>query len=132
MKKHVSQFIVTSESKALATYAEGKVNVVPVSSIKVMGDDIWLIDYFMEKTSENIKKNPGISLVCWKDMMGYQLKGLAIYESEGERYKKACEWIAPIHPDRIVKGLIVFTPLEVFDIAPAKNTGEQIKGLMES
>lgn len=97
---------------------------MPVSSIKIVDDSIRLIDYFMHKTSQNIQDNNDVSLVCRKDMIGYQIKATAEYLQMGDKYEQACKWIAPIHPERKIKGLIVLHPTEIYDIAPAKNSEE--------
>lgn len=120
----VADIIMNATAKALATYGSFGINVVPVSSIKIVDDTIWLIDYFMHKTTQNIKDNNDISLVCRRDMIGYQIKATAEYCENGDRYDQACRWIAPLHPERKIKGLIVLHPTEIHDIAPTKNSEE--------
>ena len=126
MNKAVRQCVLEADAKALATCGKGNINVVPVSFVKIVGENIWLIDFFMDKTIQNIIQNPQASLVCWKNTMGYQLKGAVDYLQQGNLYDQACEWVATTHPDRKVKGLIVLTPKEIFDVAPAKDTGERM------
>lgn len=130
MEQTVSQCVLEAEAKALATCAEGDINVVPVSLVRIVDEKIWLIDFFMEKTVRNLMKNPRASLACWKDTMGYQIKGSVEYLQQGTLYNQACQWVATIKPDKKLKGLIVFTPEEIFDIAPAKDTGERMKALL--
>ncbi len=124
--EHVEALIVSAESKALATYGT-HLNVVPVSSIKVVDGNIWLINYFMDKTLANILTNQSVALVCWKKMIGYQIKGTVQYKTEGKDFDHAVAWIKEVLPKRIVKGLIILTPEEIHDIAPAKNTKELFK-----
>ncbi len=124
MNKEIEKFILNASSKALATSSKNGINVVPVSSLKVVDGEIWLINYFMDKTLINILENKEVALVCWEKMFGYQVKGDAEYLTEGEKFEKACSWIKEILPDRIVKGLIILKPKEIFDIAPTKNTHE--------
>lgn len=124
MDEQVAQFILNADSKALATYGTQGINVVPVSSIKIVGETIWLVNYFMDKTIINITGQKSVSLVCWKGMAGYQIKGDVDYYSEGLQFDEVVAWIKTILPDRIVKGLLVLTPTEIYDIAPAKNTKE--------
>lgn len=127
----IEKLILQASAKALASYNDGDINVVPVSTVKIVDDTIWLVDYFMEKTAANIKKNPHVSLVCRKDMIGYQIKGIVLYLESGELFDTACEWIKPIHPDRTVKGLIVLKPAGVFDIAPAKDTAQEMEKALQ-
>lgn len=124
MEKHIEQFILQANSKALATFGSQGLNVVPISSVKIVDGQIWLINYFMEKTLENILKNQEVALVCWSGMFGYQIKGQATYVEEGESFEQAKQWVKEILPERIVKGLVIITPKELFDIAPTKNTAE--------
>lgn len=120
-------FLLNAKSKALATYGPNGINVVPVSSIKIVENEIWLINYFMDKTLQNIKENPEISLVCWLDMMGFQLKGEVEYLENGEKFEEAVKWIKETLPERIVKGLLILKPKEIFDISPSQNTEEVYK-----
>ncbi len=122
MNPDVEKFILNAGSKALATFGKNGLNVVPVSSLKVVDEEIWLINYFMEKTLQNITENNEVALVCWEKMFGYQIKGPVTYVEEGEKFKKAVAWIKEMLPDRVVKGLIIIKPREIFDIAPTKNT----------
>lgn len=125
MEDNVKKFLLVADSKALATYADGDINVVPVSTIMVESDEIWLVDYFMNKTIKNILQDENVSLTAWKDLFGYQIKCKAKYETGGEKFEKVVAWIKGILPERIVKGILVLTPKEVFDIAPNKDTKEQ-------
>jgi hypothetical protein len=66
-----------------------------------------------------------VSLVCWKKMMGYQIKGIVSYKTEGQEYNSAVAWIKEILPERIVKGLLILEPQEIYDISPTKDTKEK-------
>ena len=125
MEQHIEKFILSAESKALATYANGVLNVVPVSSIKIVNGKIWLINYFMDKTLANILKNKNVALVCWRKMIGYQIKGCVSYETQGENFDLAVGWIREILPERLVRGLIILEPQEIHDISPTKDTKEK-------
>ena len=124
MEEHVEKLILMADAKALATYGEFGLNVVPVSTVKIVEGNIWLIDYFMGKTVENIQFDKSVSLVCWKDMFGFQIKGKSSYLRDGEQFEIAKNWIRNILPERTVKGLILIEPIEVFDIGPGQNSKE--------
>lgn len=126
MEKHIEEFILSAEAKALATYSNDNLNVVPVSSIKIIEGKIWLINYFMDKTLSNILENRSVALVCWRKMMGYQIKGVVSYVTSGQDFDEAVKWIKSVLPDRVVKGLIIITPNEIHDISPTKDTKEKI------
>lgn len=125
MENYVKEFLLLADSKALATYGNSSINVVPVSTVKIIGEDIILVDYFMEKTVKNILENENVSLVAWKGLFGYQIKAKAKYEVEGDKFLETVDYVKEILPDRVVKGILVLTPTEVFDIAPTKNTKEE-------
>ena len=113
----IKEALLNASSKALATSFDNAINVVPVSSLRIEGNEIWLIDYFFNKTKDNLINNDNIALTCWSDFSGYQFKGKAAYLTEGNDFKLAVEWISKLHPNRKVKGLIVLTVNEIFDIS---------------
>jgi len=129
MDGQIEWLLLNAEAKALATCAGGDLNVVPVSSIKVVDGKIWLIDSFMEKTRENLRESPSVSLACWKEMIGFQVKGTCTYVTEGSDFDTAREWIKTLLPERMVKGLLIIDPGAVYDIAPAKNSRAEIDRL---
>jgi predicted pyridoxine 5'-phosphate oxidase superfamily flavin-nucleotide-binding protein len=120
LPREVAEMLLRADGKALATFFENEVNVVPVSSVRVEDGKIWLINYFLNKTLRNITRNPRGALAFWKGFEGYQVKGTLSYYTEGEAFDTAKRWIAGILPDRIVKGLIILDPEAVFHIAPSK------------
>jgi predicted pyridoxine 5'-phosphate oxidase superfamily flavin-nucleotide-binding protein len=132
MEKHIKEFILSADAKALATYSTDNVNVVPVSSIRIQEDKVWLINYFMDKTLANIINNKKVALVCWRKMMGYQIKGDVSYFTEGADFDAAVGWIKEVLPERIVKGLLILTPQEIHDISPTKDTKEKFLVEQES
>ncbi len=110
--------ILGSESKALATHGSGGVNVVPVSTLYIVDGSIWLMHYFFKKTFDNIMHDPRVALVCWKGSSGYQVKGTVSYHTDGPLFEKAVHMVSEHLPDRIVKGLLVLSPEECYDISP--------------
>ena len=70
----------------IATCAD-EVNVVPVAFKAVLADGrLAVADVFLKATLENIAKNPQVAVSAYdaKTMEGYQIKGKAHYEAEGE------------------------------------------------
>lgn len=127
MEKYIEQFILSADSKALATLSpDGIINVVPVSSIKIVDGKIILVNYFMDKTLENITANNKVSLVAWSKMVGYQIKGSVEYTTQGNVFDDVVIWIKETIPSRTVKGVLIISPEEIHDIAPGKNTKESL------
>ncbi len=127
MEPHVAQCILSATAKALATYSGDSINVVPVSTVSIREGKIWLINYFMDKTLANILACDKVALVCWRDMNGYQIKGNAVYLTSGPVFDEAVSWVRSLLPDRVVKGLIIITPQEVYDVSPFKDTKEKFQ-----
>lgn len=108
----------TASAKAFATTGPEGINVVPVSMIRVLESDIWLFDFFMDKTVRNSSASPTCALTAWTDMQGIQLKGDVTYLTDGALYDEAVVWVRSQNPERIVKGLLIIKPTAVFDISP--------------
>jgi len=117
LTKEITESLLNAESKVLATSNDGDINAVPVSTVKVENGKIWLVDYFFNKTSQNILANNKVALTFWTDFVGYQIKATVVYHSEGEVFEEGVTWIAELHPNRIVKGLLELEVNEIFDIS---------------
>lgn len=88
--------------------------------MKIIEDKIVLVNYFMEKTLENILSNDNIALVAWSEMAGYQVKGKVEYRTSGDTFDMVTNWIRETIPGRVVKGILIIEPAEVYDISPDK------------
>lgn len=128
MENFIKEFLLAAPSKALATNGPFGLNVVPVSTIFIEGNNIILVDYFMNKTLSNILENSQVSFTAWKDLYGYQIKADCKYKKEGEIFEDIVLKVKEILPERIVKGILVLEVKEIFDIAPTKNTKEHFEG----
>ncbi len=118
LSQKVTDTITGALAKALASSGPEGVNVVPVSMVKVNTDTIWLFDFFMDKTAKNIQIDSPVALVAWSEMIGVQIKAEATYVTEGNDFAEAIAWVKTQNPTRIVKGLIVLKPTNIFDISP--------------
>jgi len=120
MNTNIINFLLKSESKALASIGSNGINVIPVSTIFIEDDTIFLVDYFMDKTIKNILENNNVSIVAWSQLEGYQIKCIANYETEGERVENIKYKVKDMHPDRDLKGLLILKPQNIFDISIPK------------
>ncbi len=118
LSPQVIEGILQADSKAFATNGKHGINVVPVSTIRIVDNKILLMNYFLGKTLDNIAENPQIALSCWKGLSGYQIKGTALYVVAGDIFKEAKEWVEKNVSNRTLKGLLVITPENVYDISP--------------
>lgn len=114
----VKTILETAPAKALATTCLENINVVPVSMIRVNESNIWLFDFFMNKTARNACTSATCALTAWEGMKGVQIKGEIAYITEGELFDESVNWVKTQNPDRIVKGLIIIEPTVIFDISP--------------
>lgn len=92
--------------------------------IRALDTTIWLFDFFMAKTAENIQNNPSVALTAWTGMVGVQLKADADYLTTGTDFDAAVAYVKSQNPDRVVKGLIVLHPTAIFDISPGEAFAE--------
>ncbi len=129
MNDLLCEFIRQCDAKALGTYGPHGINVAPVSTIKVFETCIWLFDYFMEKTTDNILHNNEVSLSCWHDLEGYQLKGTIEYCTTGKDFEEATQIVKELHPDRYLKGLLVFIPTHIYSLTPGENSRISISSI---
>ena len=67
--------------------ANGVPNVVCCSMKQAYDDETVMIsDQYMRKTLANVETGSKMAVSVWDETHGYQVKGSATYENEGERY----------------------------------------------
>ena len=121
LSQKIIDALLHADSKALATTGRHGVNVVPVSTIRVEGGNILLMNYFLKKTLENVLEESRVALVCWRGLDGYQVKGSVAYVDSGEAFDESKIWVEKNVPDRTLLGLLVLTPSDVYNISPGAN-----------
>ncbi|MCX5656848.1 MAG: pyridoxamine 5'-phosphate oxidase family protein [Candidatus Omnitrophica bacterium] len=69
---------------------ENRPNAVPKFFLKIEGNFIYLIDYVLGRTFNNLKNNPRVSLAIMDNnaLKGYQVNGTAKIVGKGILYKK--------------------------------------------
>ena len=117
LTENMKDIIEHAEGKALATVVPGCLHVVPVSTVQIVDNTILLVNYFMGKTLENILVNPDVSLACWRGLEGFQIKAQVEYVTEGDIFTKVVTYVAQTLPDRVVKGVLILSPYEVYDVS---------------
>lgn len=123
----VQTALLQAEGKALATYSETNgINVVPVSSVRVVDDKVVLVNYFFGQTVKNIEENPEVALTFWSGLSGYRIKAVAEYKTEGEVFDMVTAWIKETIPSRVVKGVLILEPTAVYDISAGAEAGKKI------
>lgn len=131
LNEKLKRAIVEAESKALGTSGPAGLNVVPVSVVSIEGDEILLYNFFMGKTAENLVATAAgggeVSLSCWSGYRGVQVRARVQYITTGERFETAAAGMRERFPERVLKALIVLTPMAVYDTSVGTGTaGTQI------
>lgn len=127
LESTVIEMIETADAKAIATCSNNEVNVAPVSTVRVVGDTIWLMNYFMGQTLANVCENPKVALACWRGLEGVKIKATVEHITSGPVFEKAKAFVAKVAPIRTLKSLLILTPTAVYDLAPvAELAGKQI------
>lgn len=117
----------------LATCTKGEPNVVPVA-FKDITDDGKLVvgDVFLQTTLDNLKANDGkiaISAYDAQKLEGYQIKGTAVYVTEGpvvDTFKKIVEDM--FKGAATAKGALVITPERIIVTTPGADNKKVIFG----
>ena len=70
---------------AVATVnGDGKPHNICVEVNKIIENKIIITNNYMRNTIENIKNNPNVSLVFWKEEKGWRINGKADYFDSGQ------------------------------------------------
>ena len=126
--KKINDLIKDDDFIAVATCdLEGNPNVAPKLFLKVENNHIYLIDYVIGKTFQNLVVNPKASLaVTDKDTLtGYQINGPVEILSEGDEYGKLVEEFQKkelgLSSRRIIEGVLRGESHASFEVAfPSK------------
>ncbi|HEY31933.1 MAG TPA: pyridoxamine 5'-phosphate oxidase [Dehalococcoidia bacterium] len=115
----VRPFLFATASK------DGKPNGVPIGFVRILSDDeFMLVDNFMQKTQQNIIENPVAAVTCWSNEVhyGYQFKGKARYETSGEVFDSAVEWVQSRGASFQPKGAVIVKVDEVYYVGGRKDS----------
>ncbi len=127
----IKQFFESVPVMAFSTVDKNGIpNVVAIASKKIVNDDtIWIIDTFFNKTKRNILDTRKVAIAFWdrEKKIGYQIKGIAKYYSEGRIFEEAKNWILKLKPQKIVKGVVEIKVTEIYSIIPTyEEAGKRI------
>lgn len=123
----VQNSIIGSEAKAIATNGPHGVNVVPISMARVTPSAVYVFDFFMGKTVQNIEANAEVAMSFWAGLKGIQIKGEAAIYDEGDEFDEGVAWVKEQNPDRVTRRVIKITPSKIYDISAGPEAGKEIK-----
>ncbi|MFA5062900.1 MAG: pyridoxamine 5'-phosphate oxidase family protein [Candidatus Omnitrophota bacterium] len=89
MNKKVLELLKAREFVSVATCdLQGRPNAAPKFILKLENNSIYLVDYIIGRTFQNIKVNPrvSISFIDSNALMGYQLNGSVKIIGNGQEY----------------------------------------------
>ena len=114
----------------IATFGDGEVNVVPVAFKNVTDDGRLVIaNVFLETTVKNVLANGKIAVSAYngKTMEGYQIKGNAVYLTEGgevDAFKAAVE--KAFNGAMTARGVISITPERFIVTTPGPDNKKEL------
>jgi uncharacterized protein len=115
---------------SIATFSEEDVNVVPVG-FKTLADNGTLLvgDIMLDTTIKNVNANGRIAVSAYdpKTSEGYQVKGSAMYFTEGEVLDSMrAAAMEKFNGAVSVKGVIVITPEKVIVTTPGPDNKKEV------
>ncbi len=112
----------------LATCRDGVPNVVPVSRMWVVDNELLLADFYFGKTRRNIADNPevAISLVGPDPKQGFQLKGTASTHESGEPFERLGALLRDAGVDAEPHAAVMVSVEEVYLLDPGPNAGKRV------
>ena len=115
----------------VATCADNEPNVVPVGFKDVTAEGKLVVgDVLLDTTLKNIAENNGrvaVSAYDGKTLEGYQIKGSAVYVTEGEvvdAFKVAAEEL--FHGAATAKGALIITPEKIIVTTPGADNKKEL------
>ena len=124
MNKKVSDLLKIREFVSVATCdLEGHPNAAPKFILRLENNFIYLVDYSIGRTSQNLKVNPRISISFMDNdtLMGYQLNGPVEIINQGEEYdtlvKDLLQKELDLSTQRIIEGVTQGKPHGGFELS---------------
>ncbi len=126
--KEIQDFITGKVAWVATAGADGRLNVAPKGSIRVVDDQTLLYaDIFPKKTSANLDQNRQIAIGVMDGGKGYQFKGLAEIIKSGPAYDQVKAALAEKAPGLPVpKCVVKVTVEEVYSLTPGPEAGARI------
>ena len=132
MTERMQKLLEKVQTAVLATSTkDGVPNAVPIGAKKIIDPETVLVsDQFFNKTIENIRSNPRVSLMYWEGHEGYQLKGTVTVETSGNRFEETARWIEERGKDigfpLRSKGAVILKIEEIYAIGPGPKAGRKL------
>lgn len=103
--------------------ASGTPNAVPIHYTSRLQDGrLLLVDNFMNKTLDNIRANPIVSVSVWDGSLGFQFKGRASIETGGEHMEAGQAMVK----NRTPKGVVLVEVTDIYSTSPGPEAGSRL------
>lgn len=109
LKAQAIEFLKTREYVSVATTDfQGNPNAAPKFLLKIEGDFIYLVDYIIGRTWDNIKINPkaSLSFMDADTLKGYQINGAVEIIDKGKAYEQILNELTKKKLDSSIKRII--------------------------
>lgn len=113
----------------LATSADDVPNVVPVGFKWIVGRELYLADFFFDKTRRNLEKNAAVAVTVATtapSKRGFQVKGHAVVHKEGSEFERITAFLQTKGVSSKPHSAIVVPLREVYELAPGARAGKRI------
>lgn len=107
---------------------DGIPNICTIGAKYIREDGkIVVVDNYFNKTLSNLKENTEVSILIRRAKESYQIKGTAVYLSEGKEYEEAYKWIKAINEKYPARGAVIITVHSVYNSASGAGAGDKIQ-----
>ncbi|MCK9594758.1 MAG: pyridoxamine 5'-phosphate oxidase family protein [Candidatus Omnitrophica bacterium] len=116
---------------------QGRPNSVPKLLLKIEGESIYLVDYTIGRTYENLKVNPRVclSFVNTETLKGYQINGGVEVITQGKSYEEIIGQVSQkqinLSIERVLKGVSTGKSHDNFELLAAAKKFAVFKIKME-
>ncbi len=132
MSQEVKDLFEKVPTLVFATASEDAQPNACIVGMKFVIDDetLYLSDQFFNKTLDNVKRNPRVSVVFWEGHDAFQIHGTATYVNEGERFEELKAKVDAVFAEKgapiKAKGGVFVHVDAVYSSASGPHAGEQI------
>lgn len=132
MPERVQELFTEVEDVFFSTAtADAQPNVCIVGMKKLIDEQtVYLSDQYFKKTWANVKANPKVAVLIWKDHEAYVLHGTARYVDEGPEFEEQRAWVDEAFASKGIpvkaKGGCFVTVESVYTSTPGGTAGNQI------
>lgn len=129
LKKEIAEIFEQEQLHQFATASrDGIPNICTIGAKYIREDGkIVVIDNYFNKTLSNLKENAEVSILIRRVKESYQIKGTAVYVSEGKEYEEAYKWMKAINEKYPARGAVIITVHSVYNSASGVGSGDKIQ-----